>query len=997
MGIQQRLLSIAVIPLLALAILSFSSIFDAFNQKNVARGISLSVADAIVFSDVVHELQKERGSSAVFIGSKGRSFATELTNQRGASDVKIDQLRQILTRTDNGKDPILGRIQNKLGNLSSTRNSVKNLELKVPQMAKFYTGLINELITATSHKIEGSSDPRLASYAQAYLAMMHAKEAAGLERAMGGAGFGAGKFSGPLYTRFVSLGAEQDIYLREAMHFAVEEDKKDIEGLKGTSEDNTVNQYRMLANDMVFDQVAPTISGSEWFQAATRRIEPLKTVEDQIALTVVTRANDFAARKNAEFMSLVSLSLISMIAGIGVSILQYRNIVGTVKSLSQSMKTIGGGNYGAKISGLKRRDQLGDMARTTEKMREGLAEAAKIAEAALFKSAGVEAAATGLLTVGPDLKITYANPALIETLTRNLEVFRELNANFDPHKIVGANFSLFFANEHSHLNLNDPTSYPISVELSVGDRKFGLSASAILNDDNKFAGLVASIADTTTERVNAGILSALDGAQLVAEFNVDGTITKINDICADTLEFSKRDVVGQPHKTLLADDTPNQAEYGELWSKLKRGEHIGAKHKYRSKNGALVWVRATYSPILDAKGKPFKVVLFGADITETETIRQQTSEERKRRLKEQEAVVAELGSALKKLSGGKLTANIDTKFPEEYDQLRVDFNGAVATLHQTLVQIISNGNDISMGANEIDEATKDLADRTENQAATLEQTSATLDQIAATVTQTAQSAEEVNKVVVKARQEAEESSDIVRSAVGAMSRIESSSNQISQIIGVIDEIAFQTNLLALNAGVEAARAGDAGRGFAVVAQEVRELAQRSSGAAKEIKDLINASETHVSDGVSHVGSAGEALQKIVDGIVNMSQLVDGIASSAGEQATAVGEINAAVNQMDQVTNQNASMVESTANAARNLTIQTNELRAMVNQFETKEGAATKSQASHSRAQSSSVTAQQQRVQEFAAQSGAGPDERNTAPAPASIDNAALDADSWDEF
>eukprot|EP01035_Chromulina_nebulosa_P010736 gene10736-biopygen8987 len=181
-----------------------------------------------------------------------------------------------------------------------------------------------------------------------------------------------------------------------------------------------------------------------------------------------------------------------------------------------------------------------------------------------------------------------------------------------------------------------------------------------------------------------------------------------------------------------------------------------------------------------------------------------------------------------------------------------------------------------------------------------------------------------------------------------MSEIEKSSGQIGQIIGVIDEIAFQTNLLALNAGVEAARAGDAGKGFAVVAQEVRELAQRSATAAKEIKALVSTSSQQVAQGVALVGKTGSALESIVSEINNIAELIGDIAHSAQEQATGINEINSAVSQMDRMTQQNASMVEETATSSVSLVDDADRLAELVARFKLSSGGQSRDSARQSR-------------------------------------------------
>ncbi|WP_246697399.1 methyl-accepting chemotaxis protein [Rhizobium sp. G21] len=284
------------------------------------------------------------------------------------------------------------------------------------------------------------------------------------------------------------------------------------------------------------------------------------------------------------------------------------------------------------------------------------------------------------------------------------------------------------------------------------------------------------------------------------------------------------------------------------------------------------------------------------------------------------------------LADADLTQTMQGEFRGAFAELQNNVNATMETLASTIERIRLSGSTINDNTRELSAAANDLSRRTEQQAASLEEAAAALDEITATVRSTSQRAHEVTSMMVETKQSAGKSGAIVRDAVSAMSRIEESSGKISQIIGVIDEIAFQTNLLALNAGVEAARAGDAGKGFAVVAQEVRELAQRSANAAKEIKALINQSETEVSTGVGLVRSTGEALVEI-EGLVNrVNDHIETISKATQEQASALQEINSSVNHMDQMTQQNAAMVEETTAASMSLSEQSRHLHELLERF-----------------------------------------------------------------
>ncbi len=397
------------------------------------------------------------------------------------------------------------------------------------------------------------------------------------------------------------------------------------------------------------------------------------------------------------------------------------------------------------------------------------------------------------------------------------------------------------------------------------------------------------------------------------------------------------------------------------------------------------------------------VAVFRSNAIDRQRLRQEAEDNRvlseKERLDRDEVTAQEaanvtfavenLAAALSELSNGNVAYRIEQPFTAALDSVRNDFNASASKLQGALEQVAENARSIEAGSAEIRSAADDLAKRTEQQAASVEETAAALEEITTTVKDAANRAAEAGTLVARTRQGAEKSGEVVHNAVKAMEAIEKSSGEIGNIIGVIDDIAFQTNLLALNAGVEAARAGEAGKGFAVVAQEVRELAQRSANAAKEIKTLITASNHQVQNGVHLVGETGKALEMIVSEVQEINRHVTAIVESAQEQSSGLQQINTAVNTMDQDTQKNAAMVEEQTAASHGLARDVASLNALLGQFKLESVSAER------------PTSQQQRPAR-AAQPGEAP-----AASPARAlgrklagafsGNAALKNDSWEEF
>jgi methyl-accepting chemotaxis protein len=299
---------------------------------------------------------------------------------------------------------------------------------------------------------------------------------------------------------------------------------------------------------------------------------------------------------------------------------------------------------------------------------------------------------------------------------------------------------------------------------------------------------------------------------------------------------------------------------------------------------------------------------------------------------EQTIVVNALADGLNKMAGGDLTHRIEIAFDGRYQKLKDDFNHAITRLQDTLQGISTSMARLHGGADEIARGSDDLARRAEQQAANLGHTATALDELTATVKTSAAGAAQASDVASTARHDAESSGAAMQATMAVMEDIKGSSQRIAEVISVMDEVAFQTNLLAINAAVEAAHAGDAGKGFAVVANEVRGLAQRSADAAKDIRALISSSSKQIASGVHSVGQTGEALQRIVQLIGNVDQLVSEFATSTQEQARGLQDINTAANEMNKVTQQDAAAIEESNAATRALKTEMDQLVRLVGQF-----------------------------------------------------------------
>lgn len=763
------LLSVSVPLLIAVAVSTFLLVVEL--QQYRKAGQAAEMKDMMgSMSTLIHEQQKERGATSVFLSSKGEQFGAELLEQRARTDKAAAEFLASYELHGEAGGVVLSTSLSKVVELLQSRQGVRNLvdqlEIATPEALGHYTKHNSMMLSSIASIGSLAESPRLALKVASLEALLAAKEFSGIERAIGSGGFAAGRFDFSRAMLLDRLITRQGDNLARYNTFAEDKFRAEVDAIAALEATNDLSRMRSIAFSSTETNDLAGVAASDFFAAATVRIDAFKEVEDRLVASIAVTAEEIARNSFNIVVALVMGMLVA--AGASFSTTRYviRNMLKAVRRISDAADRLAKGDETAELP-KDNPKELGRIVWSINFFKESVSEAKQreAEERAIKQQADEEA--------------------------RNEEQRRK--------------------------------------------------------DEEKL-------------RVEQEAAEARLEQERMSEY-----ATEISSVVAACAE-------------------------GDFSSK------IGLEGK---------------DGIFREIGEGLNALVQSVDNGLTAT-----------------------GETLERVATGDLSTRVEGEFKGAFAHLQRDTNAMIKALRDLVVDINTSATNLSSSSSELLDTSDSLSKQAEQNAASLEQTSVALVEMSERVSQVNENVSEANKNAKVAKDTAERSAAVADEAVQAMNEISEASKEIASVVTAIDDISFQINLLALNAGVEAARAGDAGRGFSVVASEVRELAQRAGDAAKEIDTVIGKCDMAVSEGVSKVQNAQQSFKQISDSVVGVSDRIERVSEAISEQVTGISEITGAVGQIDRNTQRQAASFEEVTATSGLLSGEATGLKMSTSRFKT---------------------------------------------------------------
>ena len=598
-----------------------------FRKLEQMESASTLVSLSGALGSLVHELQKERGLTAGFLGTRGQEFGDRLRRQRVETDSSRAAYLAVRGGLGEGTLPsdvgtALDAVDRKLARLEDIRADIDRVGGAGPAALRYFADLGAEGIAAIGSVATQTGDAGIANTLVLYGALAQGKDAAAAARAAGMAGFAQGSFNDSLRSEFATAIARQAANFDYFGRFATPGHVELLSLALNSGDARAVGQMRdaALSNDP--ERIVPVDAG-DWAAATGRRIDGLKTVEDLVFRDARAMAAARASAAEADAIRTIAAVAVGTLLMLLVAYALIRNVKGGVRSIGGVLLALQEDDRGINIPD-PGKTEFAEITNAISRFKDALPGADDV-QAALIKGAAFDSSSSAGMVIDSELVIIHVNNAATGLLRKNRDAFREIWPNFDGETIVGACIDTFQTNSELRVPLTDPSRLPHRADVAVGDLKFQLDVDAIYDPDGAYIGSSLEWRDITVERTNAGIIDSIRHNQAVAEYDLEGKVLSANETFLQIMDCTLGDAIGRHHSSFVPEEEKRSPDYAQFWTKLRAGEFVSGNFPRVGRTGRNVSLRASYNAIMDNQGNPFKIVEIANDATEMERGRERTA------------------------------------------------------------------------------------------------------------------------------------------------------------------------------------------------------------------------------------------------------------------------------------------------------------------------------------------------------------------------------------